>query len=110
MRPAWPAAISCYGIFAWHRQERESALGTERLSIPMVPWFMRKFTPQEAEIIRTAYDSLIGQDWFNRNAITEREMLKVVLRTFLDGAQSSEALFNACEREARKRFSRMERR
>lgn len=71
---------------------------------------MRKFTPQEAEIIRTAYDSLIEQDWFNRNAVTEREMLKIVLQTFLDGAQSLEKLLAACESEGRRRFSRMARR
>lgn len=71
---------------------------------------MRKFTPQEAETIRTAYETLIGQDWFNCNAITEREMLKIVIQTFLDGATNPEKLFAISEREGRKRFSRPNRR
>ena len=67
---------------------------------------MRKFTPEQAEIIRNTYETLIEQEWFNRNAITERELLKVVLQSFLDGLDDGESLFEACESEAKRRFSR----
>ena len=58
-------------------------------------------------LIQRVYDGIAQASWFNRNAITERELLKLILRNHAGGATDEAALTLACHDEARDRFSKM---
>jgi hypothetical protein len=68
---------------------------------------MVKLQPHEAMLIQRVYDGIIGESWFNRNAITERELLKLILQNHAGGHLDEAALLTACRGEARDRFSKM---
>lgn len=67
---------------------------------------MSKLAPHELEIIRDIYTAILDEPWFNRNAVTERELLKLVFRTVSETAQDRETLGRLCREAARNRFSR----
>jgi hypothetical protein len=67
---------------------------------------MIKLQPHEARLIQRVYDGIAGESWFNRNAVTERELLKLILRTYAEGPVNETALLLACSEEARGRFSK----
>lgn len=66
---------------------------------------MIKFLPHEAMLIQRVHEQIVGEPWFNRNAITERELLKLILERHADGA-IDEAVLLLCRDEARARFSK----
>lgn len=68
---------------------------------------MVKLQPQEALLIQRVYDGIVRESWFNRNAITERELLKLILQNHAGGPVDEAALLLACRDEARGRFSKM---
>jgi hypothetical protein len=73
-----------------------------RLSVsPMV-----KLPPHEALLIQRVYDGISQESWFNRNAITERELLKLILQNYADRPADEAALLLACRDAARDRFSK----
>lgn len=67
---------------------------------------MNKFTPQEVKIIEKVYLALLDEDWFNRNTVTERELLKLICRAFRENYQTFELFEASCSEEARARFTR----
>ena len=69
---------------------------------------MPKPAPHELELIRDIYLAVLDEPWFNRNAITERELLKVVFRICVSADEASEVLACLCRNEARERFSRID--
>jgi hypothetical protein len=68
---------------------------------------MVKLQPHEAVLIQRVYDAISQESWFNRNAITERELLKLILQSFAEDVRDEAALLLTCRQEARGRFSRM---
>lgn len=68
---------------------------------------MVKLQPHEALLIQRVYDRIAEASWFNRNAVTERELLKLILRNYAETPRDETALLNACSEEARGRFSRI---
>jgi hypothetical protein len=66
---------------------------------------MTKLQPTEAALIHRIYEGIIQESWFNRNAVTERELLKLVLTSYRQALEEA-ALSKFCEAEAKKRFSR----
>lgn len=67
---------------------------------------MVKLPPHEAMLIQRVYDGISRESWFNRNAITERELLKLILQNHADGPADEAALLVTCRDEARDRFSK----
>lgn len=62
----------------------------------------------EAALVHQVYSAIVGASWFNRNTVTERELLKLVLRRL--GCENDETEPSTkCESEARERFARRER-
>ena len=61
---------------------------------------------KEVAIVRRVSQRALGQRWFNRNFITERELLKVVLNAWRDGLQEEDRLSKHVLKEARKRFAK----
>jgi hypothetical protein len=66
---------------------------------------MVKLLPHEAMLIQRIHETIVGEPWFNRNAITERELLKLILLHHADGFTDEAALMPVCRDEARARFS-----
>ena len=58
-------------------------------------------------LIKRVYDRIAEAPWFNRNAVTERELLKLVLRNYAAEPADETALLQVCRDEARDRFSRL---
>ena len=69
---------------------------------------MPKPAPHELELIRDIYLAVLDEPWFNSNAVTERELLKVVYRICVGADEAPEVLAGLCRNEARERFSRMD--
>lgn len=69
---------------------------------------MPKPTNPELETIRHIYLAVIEEPWFNRNAITERELLKLVFRACIGSERSFGELELLCREEARRRFARLD--
>ena len=67
---------------------------------------MVKLQPHEAMLIQRVYETIAGESWFNRNAITERELLKLVLGHHAAGGRDEAGLLLLCREEARRRFSK----
>lgn len=68
---------------------------------------MVKLQPHEAILIQRVYDTIVAEPWFNRNVITERELLKMIILHHQDGAIAEAALLPLCRDEARARFSKL---
>jgi hypothetical protein len=68
---------------------------------------MVKLQPHEAVLIRRVYDAISQESWFNRNAITERELLKLILSNHAEAFKDEAALLLTCREEARGRFAKM---
>ena len=68
---------------------------------------MVKLQPHEVVLIQRVYDAISGESWFNRNAITERELLKLILSNYAEASEDEAALLLACRQEARGRFAKM---
>lgn len=68
---------------------------------------MVKLQPHEAMLIQRVYDAIVTESWFNRNAITERELLKLILQNHAEAPVDEAALLLTCRDEARDRFSKM---
>jgi len=62
--------------------------------------------PHEAALIQRVYDEIVQQSWFNRNAITERELLKLILRAHALDPKSEAEMLLACREAARDRFAK----
>lgn len=56
--------------------------------------------------MREVYTSLVEAPWFNRNAVTERELLKLIFRVHSDGYTDRQAFGTLCREEAERRFSK----
>jgi hypothetical protein len=67
---------------------------------------MLRPAPHELTIMRDIYIEIVDAPWFNRNAVTERELLKLVFNARSDGIDDREAFGKLCREEARRRFSR----
>lgn len=67
---------------------------------------MTKLQPHEAVLIQRIYDGIARESWFNRNAITERELLKLILGNYAKEPMEEAALLLLCRNEARGRFSK----
>lgn len=67
---------------------------------------MSKFTPDEITIIGGVYRALLSEAWFNRNAVTERELLKLLISSYRQTPASGEELLVRCAAEAERRFGR----
>lgn len=70
-------------------------------------FFMVKLQPHEATLIQRVYDGIVAESWFNRNAITERELLKLILRNYAADLKDETNLLLTCRDEARDRFSKL---
>jgi hypothetical protein len=68
---------------------------------------MKPLPACQAKPILRAYESLTRESWFNRNAITERELLKMLFALRGDGSGPEDAFYKAAEDEAKRRFSKM---
>lgn len=53
-----------------------------------------------------AFDALAAAEWFNRNAITENELLIILIKAYNAGTCESEALLETCRAEAMHRFGK----
>jgi hypothetical protein len=67
---------------------------------------MIKLQPHEATLIQRVYDGIVGESWFNRNAVTERELLKLILSSYAGDRKDEAHLMSSCREEARDRFSK----
>ncbi|MGV3550536.1 hypothetical protein [Rhizobium sp.] len=68
---------------------------------------MVQLPPHQAQLIQRIHATIVGEPWFNQNAITERELLKLILRHHAGGADREEALMPICREEAQARFSKL---
>ncbi|AYD04448.1 hypothetical protein [Neorhizobium sp. NCHU2750] len=68
---------------------------------------MTKPTPEEAIHLRDLFEDIVGAAWFNRNAMTERELLILILERHRDSGGDIEKLKDGCVATARERFSRL---
>ena len=68
---------------------------------------MVKLQPHEAALIQRVYDGIVAESWFNRNAITERELLKLILRNYAADLKDEANLLLICRNEAQDRFSKL---
>lgn len=66
---------------------------------------MIKLLPDEAMLVQRVHDAIVGESWFNRNVITERELLKLILQHRAGGVLDEAELLPLCRREAKARFS-----
>lgn len=66
---------------------------------------MVQYQPHEAQLIRHVYQTITSQPWFNRNAITERELLKLILENHVNHGKDAAAFLDLCRGEAQARFS-----
>jgi len=67
---------------------------------------MIKLPPAEAALVRRAYLAITKEPWFNHNAVTERELLKMMIAKLPDLVDDEGSFLSACRAEARTRFSR----
>lgn len=67
---------------------------------------MPKPAPHELKIMRDTYMEIVDAPWFNRNAVTERELIKLLFAAHADGVGDRAAFGEFCREEARRRFSR----
>jgi len=67
---------------------------------------MPKPAPQELALMRDIYTEIVEAPWFNRNAVTERELLKLIFNAHSDGIGDHAAFGKLCREEAQRRFSR----
>lgn len=67
---------------------------------------MIKLLPHEAMLIQRVHGAIVGESWFNQNAITERELLKLILQHHAGGVIDEAELLLLCRGEAQARFSK----
>ena len=67
---------------------------------------MSKPAPHELAVMREVYIKIVEAPWFNRNAITERELLKLIFSARSDGLGDRDAFGKFCHDEAQRRFSK----
>lgn len=67
---------------------------------------MVKLLPHEAMLIQRIHEQIVGEPWFNRNVITERELLKLILERHAGGSTDEAVLLPLCREAAQARFSR----
>jgi hypothetical protein len=67
---------------------------------------MPSLHPGDIEIIRPIFQAIVAEPWFNANAVTERELLKLVYRICREFPEDPEQRQALCRAEARARFSR----
>jgi hypothetical protein len=96
-----PVGIGRRGIAACYRAPRSNR-SFACSHLPMI-----KLQPQEAMLIKRVYDVIVEESWFHRNAVTERELLKLILRNYHGNGRDEAHLLVSCSKEARYRFSRM---
>lgn len=68
---------------------------------------LRNFTPAELAIVRAVFDAISSEPWYNSNAVTDRELLKLVLNSYVRGEMDQAGLLSACVEAARSRFSKI---
>jgi hypothetical protein len=98
------------GRHEWHRQERRKPFATQspkshRKSLHEHA-LMPKPSPHELAIMRDIYAEIVEAPWFNLNAVTERELLKLIFEARADGIADHAAFADRCRQEAKARFSR----
>lgn len=69
---------------------------------------MTKPAPHELAIMRDVYTAIVDAPWFNRNAVTERELLKLIFSAHADGLGDHQAFGKLCREEAQRRFSKLD--
>lgn len=67
---------------------------------------MPKPAPHELAVMRDVYTKIVEAPWFNRNAITERELLKLIFEAHSNGLGDHHAFEKHCREEAQRRFSK----
>jgi hypothetical protein len=70
---------------------------------------MIKLTPVQAQLAGRVYAQITDEPWFNRNAVTERELLKLVIETVRVSKDAEPQILSSCVEQARGRFSRRNR-
>jgi hypothetical protein len=65
---------------------------------------MPKYDPGELALIRDVYEAVVAEAWFNRNSVTERELLKLVLEKYDQGWPEAEVFRRYCLDAAKARF------
>ncbi|MFK0278414.1 hypothetical protein ACIQUG_32420 [Ensifer sp. NPDC090286] len=65
---------------------------------------MDELTREARERLFLIFDAIAGAPWFNRNVITERELIKLIVE--FHRADAGPSLETACIDEAERRFSR----
>lgn len=63
-------------------------------------------SPVEYEVVQGVFTSLARAEWFDRNEVNERACAKLVLLIHSMGIDDPDALHQACEPQARERFSK----
>lgn len=95
------------GRFPWRRQEWSQPLATQSpTSIGSPCTKMPKPTPQQQALIRDLYLALVEEPWFNRNVVTEKELLKMLHANCAGVDDDAAELETRCRTEARHRFSK----
>ena len=69
---------------------------------------MPKPDPQELAVFRDIYAEIVEAPWFNGNAVTERELLKLIFNAHSEGMGDHETFRKSCRDEAQRRFSRVD--
>jgi len=66
-------------------------------------------SPVEYDMVQGVFKSIAQADWFDRSDANECECAKMVLLIHSTGIDDADRLHQACEPQARKRFSRSKR-
>jgi hypothetical protein len=64
--------------------------------------------PEQMEMLQRVYDSLLREDWFNRNYENERDCARIIIGYFQRGISDEDLIFTEALGVARKRFSKVE--
>ena len=67
---------------------------------------MIKLSPDNAELAGRVFAEISEQPWFNCNAVTERELLKLIIEHIRRSGRSEPTILSECQDQARNRFSR----
>ena len=65
----------------------------------------RNLTAEQIASLQSILDAVLEEDWFNRNAVTEKELAKLLLTLHAEGLRG-DALKAQTTEQARTRFSR----
>jgi hypothetical protein len=63
-------------------------------------------SPVEYNMVQGVFKSLAQAEWFDRSDVNERNCAKMVLLVHSSGIDDADALREACEQQARQRYSK----